>query len=84
MDEDETDTKASFTPRSYQVQMMDIAMKQNTIIYLPTGSGKTFIAILVLKQLSEDLARFVLLRSFVQLIYLYFIIGHTAREARSL
>lgn len=60
MDENESDNTAdSFTPRSYQVQLMEIAMKQNTIIYLPTGSGKTFIAILVLKQLSKDLTRFV-------------------------
>lgn len=55
-----TDDNDSFIPRSYQIQMMEIAIKQNTIIYLPTGSGKTFIAILVLKHLSRDLNRFVL------------------------
>ncbi|XP_050314250.1 endoribonuclease Dicer isoform X2 [Anthonomus grandis grandis] len=40
-----------FPPRDYQVALMEIARKENTIIYLPTGAGKTFIAILVLKSL---------------------------------
>lgn len=44
-------------PRTYQVQLMKIAEKENTIIFLPTGSGKTFIAVMVLKQLSAPLAR---------------------------
>ncbi|CAH0552970.1 unnamed protein product [Brassicogethes aeneus] len=46
-----------FIPRNYQIQLMEIALQQNTIIYLPTGSGKTFIALMTLKQLSEPLAK---------------------------
>lgn len=46
-----------FPPRDYQLKLMDICLKQNSIIYLPTGSGKTFIAVLVLKRMSEALAK---------------------------
>lgn len=39
------------------MELREIAIKQNTIIYLPTGSGKTFIAVLVLKHLSDSLSK---------------------------
>ncbi|XP_048517572.1 endoribonuclease Dicer isoform X2 [Dendroctonus ponderosae] len=42
-----------FLPRDYQVALRQIALEKNSIIYLPTGSGKTFIAILVLKHLQK-------------------------------
>lgn len=44
-------------PRKYQLQLVKIAVAKNTIIFLPTGSGKTLIAILVLKQMSAVLER---------------------------
>lgn len=55
------DDKEKFTPRSYQVDLMKRAIQQNTIIYLPTGSGKTFIAVLVLKQLAAPLVKYAML-----------------------
>ncbi|XP_057660796.1 endoribonuclease Dicer [Diorhabda carinulata] len=46
-----------FIPRNYQEELMKICLEQNTIIFLPTGSGKTFIALLVLKQMGADLLK---------------------------
>ncbi|XP_053604305.1 endoribonuclease Dicer [Plodia interpunctella] len=36
--------------RPYQTELEEIAIKQNTIIHLPTGSGKTLIAIQLIKR----------------------------------
>ncbi|KAF7405409.1 hypothetical protein HZH66_004315 [Vespula vulgaris] len=41
-----------FIARPYQIDLYEKALKSNTIIYLPTGSGKTFIAMMLLKKLS--------------------------------
>lgn len=46
-----------FTPRPYQVDLMKVALEKNTILYLPTGSGKTFIAIMVLKNMCASLLK---------------------------
>nr|XP_023020794.1 endoribonuclease Dicer-like [Leptinotarsa decemlineata] len=46
-----------FTPRNYQIELMEIGLKKNTIMFLPTGSGKTFISLLVLKNMSRSLLR---------------------------
>uniref|UniRef100_A0A1B6DNE2 Uncharacterized protein n=1 Tax=Clastoptera arizonana TaxID=38151 RepID=A0A1B6DNE2_9HEMI len=43
-----------FKPREYQIELLELALKQNTIMYLPTGSGKTFIATLLIKELSKQ------------------------------
>lgn len=42
-------------PRNYQVELMNLALKQNSILFLPTGAGKTFIAIMVLKKMGRAL-----------------------------
>ncbi|KAF5273493.1 hypothetical protein FQA39_LY07510 [Lamprigera yunnana] len=47
----------SIQPRDYQITIMESALKSNSIIYLPTGSGKTLIAIMILKQLSKPLLK---------------------------
>ncbi|XP_058829652.1 endoribonuclease Dcr-2 [Topomyia yanbarensis] len=44
-----------FVPRDYQRVMKEICMKKNTIIYLPTGAGKTHIALMVIKAMAKDL-----------------------------
>ncbi|KAJ9546095.1 hypothetical protein OSB04_025802 [Centaurea solstitialis] len=36
--------------RSYQIEALEQAMKQNTIVFLETGSGKTLIAIMLLRR----------------------------------
>ncbi|OMO64341.1 hypothetical protein COLO4_32071 [Corchorus olitorius] len=35
--------------RSYQLEALEKAIKQNTITYLETGSGKTLIAVMLLR-----------------------------------
>ncbi|CAJ0961626.1 unnamed protein product, partial [Mesorhabditis belari] len=39
-----------FTPREYQIELLEVATKRNTIVQLGTGSGKTLIAILLIKE----------------------------------
>nr|CDJ82022.1 Restriction endonuclease domain containing protein [Haemonchus contortus] len=47
----EKDVEVScFTPRDYQVELLDKACKRNVIVQLGTGAGKTFIAVLLLKE----------------------------------
>ncbi|CAG9823241.1 unnamed protein product [Phaedon cochleariae] len=49
--------REDFMPRSYQMELMKMGIETNTILFLPKGAGKTFIALLVLKQMSGDLKR---------------------------
>ncbi|KAH8257984.1 hypothetical protein KR038_003610, partial [Drosophila bunnanda] len=42
-------------PRDYQLRLVDYITKHNGIIYLPTGAGKTYVAILALKRFSQDM-----------------------------
>jgi len=44
-----------FIPRDYQLQLLEDVKKANTILYLPTGSGKTYIATMLIKELGEYL-----------------------------
>ncbi len=41
-------------PRDYQMQILSQASKMNTIGFLDTGTGKTYIAILLMKQLFKE------------------------------
>ncbi|XP_076635506.1 endoribonuclease Dcr-2 [Colletes latitarsis] len=51
---DDTD---EFIPRAYQIDLLELAQKQNAIVYLPTGSGKTFIAVKLIQELSADIRK---------------------------
>lgn len=42
-------------PRQYQLELLNYVCERNAIIYLPTGAGKTFIAILALKHFSSQM-----------------------------
>lgn len=44
-----------YTPRKYQVELLEAALERNTIVCLNTGSGKTFIAVLLTKELSHQI-----------------------------
>ncbi|XP_071894438.1 endoribonuclease Dicer isoform X1 [Anas platyrhynchos] len=44
-----------YTPRKYQVELLEAALDHNTIVCLNTGSGKTFIAVLLTKELSYQI-----------------------------
>ncbi|XP_059057480.1 endoribonuclease Dicer [Achroia grisella] len=43
--------------RPYQYQLEEIAIRKNTIIHLPTGSGKTFIAAQLIKRFRHELQK---------------------------
>nr|XP_037274583.1 endoribonuclease Dicer-like [Rhipicephalus microplus] len=42
--------KDEFIPREYQVELFEAAVKENTIVCLGTGTGKTFIAVMLIKE----------------------------------
>ncbi|XP_053683457.1 endoribonuclease Dicer-like [Sabethes cyaneus] len=46
-----------FEPRDYQREMKKVCMQKNTLIYLPTGAGKTHIALMVIKAMAGDLTK---------------------------
>ena len=45
--------KVITTPREYQIELFERAKKENVIAVLPTGSGKTLIAVLLLQHILE-------------------------------
>ncbi|XP_013098531.1 endoribonuclease Dcr-2 [Stomoxys calcitrans] len=49
------EVKAELIPRPYQLDLVDYVHQRNGIIYLPTGAGKTFVAILALKRFAHTL-----------------------------
>nr|CAD7400790.1 unnamed protein product [Timema cristinae] len=42
-------------PRGYQHQLLEKAFVQNTLLYLPTGSGKTYIAVMLIKAMLQEI-----------------------------
>ncbi|CAK9105365.1 unnamed protein product [Durusdinium trenchii] len=44
----------AFQPRDYQLKSLDAVRQKNTIVSLPTGGGKTFVAVLALDHFLRD------------------------------
>ena len=40
--------------RPYQVELLERAMERNTIVCLGTGTGKTFISVMLIKELAHQ------------------------------
>lgn len=43
--------------RSYQLEALEIGMKQNSIVFLNTGSGKTLIAVMLLRSFASQITK---------------------------
>ncbi|XP_055947706.1 endoribonuclease Dicer-like [Argiope bruennichi] len=47
----------SFTPRDYQIEILEVAKQRNTIACLGTGTGKTFIAIMLIREYANEVRK---------------------------
>ncbi|CAB3384990.1 Hypothetical predicted protein [Cloeon dipterum] len=54
-DNDQKPALDDLVPRNYQLEMLEAVIRENSIVYLPTGAGKTFIAYLAMKHFSDKL-----------------------------
>lgn len=53
---DDKHQSTTITPRPYQCEMLEAALQKNTIVCLNTGSGKTFIAVMLIKALQTEIS----------------------------
>lgn len=43
--------RTEFSPRDYQLELLEQAIEKNVILFLGTGTGKTFISVMLLREL---------------------------------
>lgn len=53
-DQEPEDSRKINTARPYQVELLERAKKRNTIVCLGTGTGKTFISVMLIKELAHE------------------------------
>ncbi|XP_073981490.1 endoribonuclease Dcr-2 isoform X5 [Rhodnius prolixus] len=54
---EDTNSKVDFKAREYQVEILETAIKRNTIVFMPTGSGKTYIAAMLIKHMAKEIEK---------------------------
>lgn len=47
--------ESTIKPRPYQLELLDACLNENTIVNLGTGAGKTFIAVMLIRELSHQI-----------------------------
>ena len=48
------DKRKDCIARPYQLELLEAALEDNTIVNLGTGAGKTYIAVMLIKELSSQ------------------------------
>ena len=48
---------SSIVARPYQQELLEAALKDNTIVLLGTGAGKTYIAVMLIRELSYEIVQ---------------------------
>ena len=51
----EKEAEAAIAARDYQIEIFEEACKQNVIVCLGTGTGKTFISVMLIKELAHQI-----------------------------
>ena len=52
--EAEPEPEVKMRPRPYQVELLERAKERNTIVCLGTGTGKTFISVMLIKEMAHQ------------------------------
>ena len=53
--EAEPEPEVKMNPRPYQVELLERAKERNTIVCLGTGTGKTFISVMLIKEMAHQI-----------------------------
>lgn len=64
--------RGSVSARPYQQELLEAALEENTIVNLGTGAGKTYIAVMMIKELSPAIFNYYERSVFLVTTGLYF------------